>query len=260
MARYRLIADDRHGLEEGVLCSFDEIEGFFTGTLEDDMAERFGLDALVRRYTPGPQMAELLPGTGKATENVGRLEVLGADGTVLGEYHLAPSTTRLVPEGLRCSATTWGHRPFPEEEEIWDMWRAGPPRTAGLWARYGDRGRRAWVNVAMQRHVRTDGADRPDGSTFELDGAHVTGGAGFFCALGEAINGPGGYFGKNLVAVDDCMSGGYGTTGGFTLVWRDFDVARRSWAPRVPNDPYHDPSLGKVLDRLKQFGVTVVPR
>ncbi|WP_176611249.1 barstar family protein [Actinomadura sp. WMMB 499] len=260
MAKYRLIAEDRYGLEEGVLCSFDEITGFFTGALEDDMAERFEVDVLIPSYSPGEYMAALLPDGGKAIDNVSSLEVLGRDDTVLGVYHLMPSTTRLVPEGLRCSFTTPGHRPFPEEEELWDMWRAGRPQTSGVWAQYGDRGRRAWLDVARQRHVRTNGADRPDGSTFELDGTHVTDSAGFFCALGEAINGPGGYYGKNLIAVDDCMSGGYGTAGGFTLIWHDLDVARRSWKPRLPYDPYYDPSLDRVLDRLAQFGVTVERR
>ncbi|WP_327590963.1 barstar family protein [Nonomuraea sp. NBC_00507] len=29
--------------------------------------------------------------------------------------------------------------------------------------------------------------------------------AAFYLAMGEAINGPGGYFGRNLDALDDCL-------------------------------------------------------
>ncbi|MGI5177242.1 barstar family protein [Dactylosporangium sp. CA-152071] len=50
---------------------------------------------------------------------------------------------------------------------------------------------------------------------------------GFYCALGEAVNGPGGYFGWNLDALDDCLRGGWGARAPFTLVWRHAHVARR---------------------------------
>ncbi|MFW5437318.1 hypothetical protein [Paenibacillus apiarius] len=34
--------------------------------------------------------------------------------------------------------------------------------------------------------------------------------ASFFCALGESINGPGGYFGFDFNSLIDCLHGGYG--------------------------------------------------
>ncbi|MFD9242801.1 barstar family protein [Streptomyces sp. NPDC059556] len=36
---------------------------------------------------------------------------------------------------------------------------------------------------------------------------------------GEAVNGPGGYFGWNLDALDDCFFGGWGAAPAFTLFW-----------------------------------------
>ncbi|QFG26961.1 hypothetical protein F7P10_10310 [Actinomadura sp. WMMB 499] len=200
-------------------------------------------------------MARLLPGEGSETEFVTELEVLGEDASVLGRYYVFPSLTERAPEGVLLSGYVWGRPPLPEEEEIWDIWRSGPPRESGLWTRYGPQGRRAWTHVALHRHVRTDGADRPDGSTFELDGTHVTDSAGFFCALGEAINGPGGYYGAGLDSLSDCMSGGYGTAGRFTLLWTHFEVARRSWKTRKPDDLAQAPSLESVLDVLGRGNV-----
>ncbi|GAB3899118.1 hypothetical protein GCM10029964_084580 [Kibdelosporangium lantanae] len=49
---------------------------------------------------------------------------------------------------------------------------------------------------------------------------------GFYCAIGEAINGPGGYFGWNLSALDDCLRGGFGAQAPFRLVWHNSAVAR----------------------------------
>ncbi|MER7009230.1 barstar family protein [Dactylosporangium sp. NPDC000555] len=52
--------------------------------------------------------------------------------------------------------------------------------------------------------------DQPAGTTYDLDGRFVTDIEGFYCAIGEAINGPGGYFGWNLNALDDCLRGSFG--------------------------------------------------
>ncbi|GIE30238.1 hypothetical protein Ait01nite_032830 [Actinoplanes italicus] len=49
----------------------------------------------------------------------------------------------------------------------------------------------------------------------------------FFCALGEAVNGPGGYFGWNPAALEDCLHGKWGAATPFRLVQNDAAVARR---------------------------------
>ncbi|WP_372346599.1 barstar family protein [Streptomyces sp. KL116D] len=56
-----------------------------------------------------------------------------------------------------------------------------------------------------------------------LDGRHIVDRDTFCCAIGEAINGPGGYFGWNLDALDDCLCGGWGATTPFTLHWDSID-------------------------------------
>lgn len=40
------------------------------------------------------------------------------------------------------------------------------------------------------------------------------------------IHGPGGYFGWNLDALDDCLGGGWGASPPFTLEWQHSEVAR----------------------------------
>ncbi|MEV0990317.1 hypothetical protein [Streptomyces sp. NPDC049949] len=59
--------------------------------------------------------------------------------------------------------------------------------------------------------------DRPPGHSYELDGRHVTDVPGLYLALGEAVNGPGGYFGGCLDALDDCLGGNFGHTAPATL-------------------------------------------
>ncbi|GAA2383522.1 barstar family protein [Dactylosporangium salmoneum] len=111
--------------------------------------------------------------------------------------------------------------------EVWELWASGGPQERNQWARYDDATRTRWPYLMFRiRHP-----DLPAGRTFHLDGRFVTDLGGFYCALGEAVNGPGGYFGWNLGAVDDCLRGRWGVVPPWTLVWHDSDVARRHLVP-----------------------------
>lgn len=46
---------------------------------------------------------------------------------------------------------------------------------------------------------------------YVLDGSRIWTTQEFFDAVGEAVGGPGTYFGANLDAFNDCLSGGFGT-------------------------------------------------
>lgn len=127
--------------------------------------------------------------------------------------------------------------------DVWEQWRAGRPAEPGEWAVHDRELRQEWAGAALAHHRR--GADREPGATVHLDGRHVTDEEGFYCAIGEAVNGPGGYFGWNLGALHDCLLGGWGAAPGFRLVWHDSEVARASlvagydqrwWAPALTMD------------------------
>jgi RNAse (barnase) inhibitor barstar len=59
----------------------------------------------------------------------------------------------------------------------------------------------------------------PDRSnvTVVLDGSRVSDIPTFYIALGEAVNGPDGYYGGGLDALDDCLCGKFGLVPPFTL-------------------------------------------
>jgi RNAse (barnase) inhibitor barstar len=115
--------------------------------------------------------------------------------------------------------------PFPTGVlDILGRWRTGRPVEKNLWAGYDRELRDHWAGVALG-HLPA-GPDRPAGITYDLDGRFVTDLEGFYCAIGEAINGPGGYFGWNLDALADCLHGGFGAQTPFRLTWHDSIVAR----------------------------------
>ncbi|WP_234437108.1 barstar family protein [Streptomyces maremycinicus] len=61
-----------------------------------------------------------------------------------------------------------------------------------------------------------------------LDGGQISTKSGFYCALGEAVNGPGGYFGSNLDALADCISSGFGEGPPARIIWRNFQASQES--------------------------------
>ncbi|WP_371614523.1 barstar family protein [Streptomyces sp. NBC_00454] len=65
--------------------------------------------------------------------------------------------------------------------------------------------------------------------TYELDGERIRTLEDFWLVIGEAVNGPGGYFGRNLDSFNDCLRGGFGTPDDddFKIVWLRHEVSRR---------------------------------
>ncbi|MGW6203824.1 barstar family protein [Streptomyces sp. NPDC055089] len=66
--------------------------------------------------------------------------------------------------------------------------------------------------------------------TYVIDGSEVTGLERFWDVIGEAVNGPGGYFGRGLDSFADCLRGGMGTPddGDFVIEWRDHALSARA--------------------------------
>jgi len=60
-----------------------------------------------------------------------------------------------------------------------------------------------------------------------IDGRQVGNLEDFWRVMGEAVNGPGGYFGSNLDPFNDCLCGGFGTPedDDFVVEWRNHEVS-----------------------------------
>jgi RNAse (barnase) inhibitor barstar len=63
---------------------------------------------------------------------------------------------------------------------------------------------------------------------FRLDGRKIKSANDFYREIGRAVNGPGGYFGRNLDALADCLRGGFGTPEDrpFEFEWQHSAVSR----------------------------------
>ncbi|MGW6854872.1 barstar family protein [Streptomyces xanthophaeus] len=149
--------------------------------------------------------------------------------------------------------------PVPEQARpLWEHWLAGPSRTPGAWAGLDTRQRRAWLDHVRERRVRPAPDGRASGRSHTLDGRHVTDVPGLYLALGEAVNGPGGYLGGCPSSLADCLGGSSGYTAPGTLLWRDAATAREHLSNALEPDGRPYDLFGEVLGILAEFRMRVV--
>lgn len=116
----------------------------------------------------------------------------------------------------------------PLEPQAWwvlQSWCDGPPTARHQWAPLSTSQRRGWLTACFHASNAYP-FEHKEHAVCDVEGQFVTDYPSAFIALGEAINGPGGYFGRNVDALSDCLSGGFGVEGPFVLRWHHSDVAR----------------------------------
>ncbi|MCX4749764.1 barstar family protein [Kitasatospora sp. NBC_01287] len=207
-------------------------------------------------------------GTGRAPAGNANVLLLDAGGAVMGEYFVNSVTVEAVrPAGgtrggtaaggdgpaelLDLTVRLWCANALPHAGWPWELRRTGTLDRPGLWRSLGPAGRRGWLSVALFHHAYRELPDQPGGTTYQLDGRHVVDEDSFYCALGEAVNGPGGYFGWNLDALDDCLSGRWGALPPLTVEWRHSKSGRE----HLPA-----PFLATVLEIFAERGSTLTLR
>ncbi|MER7985335.1 barstar family protein [Streptomyces noursei] len=213
---------------------------------------------VLRGLAPGEQLrTALAKGTRRALDlEEAALEIRDDHGAPLTERILwtrvsawrpSPYGTDLIDLELDGQLFT----PVPEyARPVWQRWLAGPPDTPGAWATCDTRRREAWLDLVRERGCQRVRRDRPAGHAYELDGRHITDVPGLYLALGEAVNGPGGYFGGCLDALDDCLLGSFGYTAPATLLWRDAETARAHLSEALTPDGRPYDLFAEVLDVL----------
>jgi RNAse (barnase) inhibitor barstar len=112
-----------------------------------------------------------------------------------------------------------------------------PPSELGLWRELTEAGRQQWLLNARDRFFAQASGEQPAGQrpenvppdhrVFTIDGADIVDFSSFLCAIGEAVNGPGGYFGRNWDAFDDCLFGGFGLEAPCKIVWKNAVLSRQ---------------------------------
>ena len=146
----------------------------------------------------------------------------------------------------------------PGAQGVWRRWATGRPTRLGEWRSWPPEMHRTWVYVVgtAWSHSGYDLTCYSDASVYVLPGADVSNWGSFYCALGEAINGPGGYFGRNASAFEDCLrSCRPEFDQRFRLRWLNFDESSERLAADTDAE---GEELDIVLTIFRENGVDVV--
>ncbi|GAA2786360.1 hypothetical protein [Streptomyces showdoensis] len=188
---------------------------------------------------PGPVTYERLARAGTAASGTRGARITGwapSEGDAHARAGLLDLTVLVDRRDLRPPAVA----------DIWELWWGCRPEEPGTWARFPSGTRGAWLEQARRRSEVPD----PPADTYHLDGTHVVDADSFWCALGEAFLGPGGYLAEDLDQLHPPFEPGT------TLVWHDAHVARTCLGvlPRTRNRP---PTFEEIVVALACSGVTV---
>ncbi|WP_254885817.1 barstar family protein [Streptomyces sp. NA02950] len=230
-----------YSVDEGQeLCTAENIVGFFVDS-EESWRTFYAV-----RYSLRGQCVH---------DDVEHLEVRVIDSTekVLGSYSVSHVHIEEVEhEGgaaLRLSGYLLDH-PHPDAPTAWGRWRESSNLELNAWVTLSPTEREAWLDSVRLHHdwESPDSEVDASGGVYEVDGRNITDRAGLYCALGEALRGPGGYFGSTLDALRDCLGGGFGLTPPFVLNWHSVKTAQNHLG---------DSYVNKVVNTMRSAGVSV---
>lgn len=229
-----------------VLGTFAGSRGFFVGAdsvgpdlSNDEEGAAVEVFFEVQGFTPPSALASPPRVRGRPEGFLGNIafQILNVKGVRIGEYFVASARVRSVSEVASAgfSAAISGFMtqlPHHNAERLWEQRAVGSPVESNQWAGLSVSARAAWLEVARM-YLPPAGLEVRQDPVIMVDGANVEDPISFFCAIGEAVNGPGGYFGANLDSFEDCMHGGFGISGSATFILRNFRAAIESLS-RIP--------------------------
>jgi RNAse (barnase) inhibitor barstar len=254
--KYLLVGDGQHE----VLGYVMDAVGLYTPPVEEN-PWRFQL----RGCTVEGRLRECVANAGGKRSIVGNcyLMLLDVMGSVIGDHYLpvlaveVASPSRLWPGLTDLTMRSDCYWINPESERVWELLRTGHLAESGMWHDLSPEGKDAWLRVAVNHQRHSNLTNEPPGMTYELDGRHIVDEKSFFCALGEAINGPCGYFGMDLDGLRDCFNGGFGGTAPFMLNWHDSQVARAHLTRPYAGILGNRPAFEMIVDELRDHRVEV---
>lgn len=143
------------------------------------------------------------------------------------------------------------HCEYPGAGKIWRRWASDVALEEGEWLQWPLSYHDSWLHVVQNSWFATNHRTGRYGASevAYLDGSHISSKAGFYCELGEAVNGPGGYFGSNLDALADCIASSSGEGPPRKIVWRNFQISANS---------LDDTFLDSILSVMREFDIDVV--
>lgn len=114
-----------------------------------------------------------------------------------------------------------------------------------IWKDFRKEELQGWLVYALHTtridHVKENISIQIDGNEFHnLDS--------FFCTLGEEINGAGGYFGRGIYALYDCLRGDFGVESISEITWLNHQRSKKLFKTQ----------FDKILEIFADFNIKVI--
>jgi RNAse (barnase) inhibitor barstar len=206
---YRLV----HADLGGVLLAAEELQGFFVSDLEAKSSQ-LQFVGVTHDFSAVPW---------GQSEDV-ELQVMNWRGEVIGSYYIGRVFLNTPNDGainggcVNVTASFYGFScPYPRASEVWRRWASLDQIRLGEWRTYP----KSWLHVVQTAWFESGHSAKRYGTDSEvaIDGNEITSEDGFFCALGEAVNGAGGYFGSTLSGLADCLALSGASSHPFRIRW-----------------------------------------
>lgn len=168
------------------------------------------------------------------------INVLDYDGISIGSYRFSLVKNikyKQLNEMKECKSITlvvWlCEVAIGNELKMWDKWRISRPKQKNEWVELSNQDRIAWLNIAelyhsSKRRFNNEPYENMTGGTYYLDCSNITTFESFFCAIGETIYGPGGYYGADGNTLAGHLEDSSGIHRPFKLILKNSSVAMKS--------------------------------
>lgn len=222
MAKYTIL-DDESNLIVGICEDIVGLSGECT-TIDDN--ESFH-KIILENFKITESFMEYCIKTKSSVTNI-HLCIMDVDGDSIGSYYFSLKVPLYFHKNVLENKQNYLEligtlltKASKEALVIWEGWRQSPPAFINLWSSLTEQQREGWLEVARLYFKRSSNQQDEKHGVYSFDATYVKDSTSFFCALGEAINGPGGYFGFDLLSLEDCLCGGFGVVPPFTLNLRN---------------------------------------
>lgn len=124
------------------------------------------------------------------------------------------------------------------------------PSLSGRWVDLDISEKQSWLEICLLDKRRPSSI--LEKNIYFISGSEIKCIDDFFCAVGEAFCGPGGYMGRNLTSMEECFESKFFDKHSIVLIWRNFESSSRF----IGQEKIHD-LLTDVSSILKKNGVTL---
>lgn len=108
--------------------------------------------------------------------------------------------------------------------KAWKMKMNNQIDDKNIWKNFEKNELQGWLVFALN-NMNTESSK--ENLIIEINGDRFNNLDEFFCTLGEEINGVAGYFGRNISALYDCLSGGFGVESIKKLTWKNHQKSKK---------------------------------